>query len=216
MIDYYDDENDKLVYKDNFTNLVSFIENEIKKAEEEDNDLRRIHNLKRRLNSLKSSFVEWYVGGLAAADRDNRKAAIEDAVMNCRSAARYGVGYGANFEGMRACFELLVDMEASIEKDFINIVYTAYRKIVSMLYNNGSFIDLDDASDIAIENIQNGKPKNILNPDMEVLSSIESDRLVLSAMDKIISIMATSNQYVCPEPMDGMKYILEAEKNKKV
>ena len=41
--------------------------------------------------------IDFLVGGITIADRNNLKASVEDAVLNCRSAAKYGVGYGANF-----------------------------------------------------------------------------------------------------------------------
>ena len=192
-------ENGELVATDYYDNIVAYLETEIEKAYKNHEDSKTIYHLKKRLNSLKATFVEWFVGGVSQSDRDARKGAIEDAVKNCRSAARDGVGFGANFEGFRA------SIEASIPSDYPNhnvitdcfgIINKAYNILVRKLYNikEAPYINATSA------------PKNLLNPELPVLSSIKSDQMILEGVGKIISIMATSNQYICPEPTDTVPY----------
>ncbi len=196
-----------------YNNLISFIETEIEKAYANKATYTEVHGLKRRLHSLKAALVDWLVGGLSAADRDARKASIEDAIKNCRSAAKDGVGYGANFEGFRASFELLETSEG-LTHDFIEMIYDAYKDITVKLY--GSTNTLDEATDIAAKSLVQGQPYNLRDEKLPVLSSIKSDQIVLECIDKIITIMATSNQYICPEPMDTAPYRAEESAKKKL
>jgi hypothetical protein len=51
--------------------------------------------------------VDLYVGGIGTTDRMALSDSVEDAVLNCRSAAADGVGYAANYEGLRAFNKIL-------------------------------------------------------------------------------------------------------------
>jgi hypothetical protein len=59
--------------------------------------------------------VDLLIGGVGIADRDALKDSIEDAVLNCRSAAQNGVGYGANYEGFKVYNELSRDFETQLK-----------------------------------------------------------------------------------------------------
>ena len=87
---------------DHFKNRVKWLEESIKDEESTTHDILDIYKLKKRLNSIKGNMVEIFVGGITSADRDQERDLVEDAVLNCRSAAKNGVGLGANFEGMIA------------------------------------------------------------------------------------------------------------------
>lgn len=228
MIDSVDDDGN-VKYSEDYKNLVAFLEDEIKKAYENKESVVTIHGLKKRVNSLKGAFVDWYVGGLSPADRDARKASIEDAIKNCRSAAINGVGYGANFEGYRAVKDILnrgtidIDPENELRQnlgfgkfndDFIEGICKAYEDLITKLMS-GSY-NTDEIPEMLEKMYKDGKPIN-LDPSNEypVLSSIESDICVLDAINKIISIMATSNQYLCPEPIDTAPYRADANIRKR-
>ena len=193
-----------------YKSLVAFLETEIKKSRDEGEDYVTIGQLQRRLNSLKASFVEWFVGGVSSADRDARKASIEDAIKNCRSAAKDGVGYGANFEGLRAALDALDKPHHAVEGDFISIIATAYKEVTTKLYS--SVYGADEATEMTKKSYENGKPFNLRGGDEEVLSSIKSDIMILESINKIITIMATSNQYICPDVVHTAPYRVEEEK----
>ena len=182
--------------------LIAFLETEIEKAVEEKLDVREIYHLKKRLNSLKASFVEWYVGGVSPSDRDQRSAAIEDAVKNIRSAARDGVGYGANYEGFVASLDVMSESNDSIRHEMARIIHEAYTAVVKQLYGDEVTIQELKANKAPIDLTGNKRP---------VLSSIKTDQMILEGISNLITIMATSNQYICPEPIDTAPY--RAEEN---
>lgn len=88
-------------YTDFFKNYLDQLENLLAKYQETREELIKIGNLKRRINILKGNMVDLFVGGIGISDRDSLRDSVEDAVLNCRSAAKDGVGFGANFEGIR-------------------------------------------------------------------------------------------------------------------
>ena len=44
--------------------------------------------------------AEYLIGGVTIADRDATKDLAEDAIKNCLSEAKYGVGNAANFDSL--------------------------------------------------------------------------------------------------------------------
>lgn len=201
-----------------YNGLINFLETELSKAKEAKQDYVQIYHLKKRLNSLKAVFVEWHVGGVSPADRDQRMSTIEDAVKNCRSAARDGVGYGANFEAFRVIYHIRHDTvtRSMLTHAIICVLYDAYTDLVKTLYHY--IWPGDDLKEEKLRQmIQNGYPFNIADVltddedkiDLPVLSSIQSDVMILEGIANLITIMATSNQYICPQPMDAGVYIAE-------
>lgn len=197
------DENGELSHQ--FKQLVEFLEAELKKAYQENQDNNVTGNLKRRIHSLKANMVDYLVGGITAADRDELKDFVEDAVLNCRSAAENGYGYGANFEGLRASKELYHKYKDNSEKaDFFKIIYKAYFSLSAVLYAT-RFGGIENktanekAAKMVNESLENDCPWNIrtLEKGTNVLSSIQSDIVILEAISKIISLMITTNQFLC-------------------
>ena len=82
-------------HSERFKALISWLEAELAKAYEEGLTTTDVVKLKRRINSLKANLVEYQIGGISISDRDSLRDLVEDAVLNCRSAAKYGYGYGA-------------------------------------------------------------------------------------------------------------------------
>ena len=95
-------EDDGKTYTEFFNNYIQQLQTTLDKYEETKEELVKIGNLKRRINILKANMVDLYVGGIGVADRDALRDSVEDAVLNCRSAAKEGVGHAANFEGLSA------------------------------------------------------------------------------------------------------------------
>ena len=117
---------------DTFNTLVKFLEAELAKAYEAGEDNNVTGTLKRRINSLKANMVEYLVGGVSATDRDAVRDLVEDAVLNCRSAARNGVGYGANFEGLIASLQLA---DVLPENKLYKVISDAYLNILTHYIN---------------------------------------------------------------------------------
>ena len=197
-----------------FTSMITFLEAELKKATEEGADASVKGKLKRRLNALKANMVEIAIGGVTVADRDSRRDLLEDAVLNCRSAAQNGVGYGANFEGLRAAFMACLEEDDSRVKDYsyfedicngeyddtkIDLVFAdAYMELTELLY--ATKYGEVKAEEIAADSIVNECPMNIRTDvfDQAVLSSIKSDIVVLDTIAQILTLMITSNQFLTP------------------
>lgn len=185
--------------------LIAFLKSEIKKAKEENEDILTIGRLEKRLNCLEANMIEFLVGGISVSDRDSLRDLVEDAVLNCASAAENGVGRAANFEGLSAIYKLYseCDVKDNIRYQIISAIFSAYYKAAEILY--GSVIAKDDISDIIARSIEEEKPFNVIDlfnaTDLrevkssgDVLCSIKTDGVILDAISKIITMMVTSNQ----------------------
>jgi chaperonin GroEL (HSP60 family) len=182
-----------------YTMMVNFLEEEIRNAQDTDGTIKEIATYKRRLSALKSNMVEIFVGGITVADRDAYKDLVEDAIKNCKSASKYGVGFAANWEGLRACDELVFDDDIC---GFIHeAIRISYCEIQEILYSTVC-TDMDMIDKYIIDSLEykNG-PYNISDgilenkkPSGDVLCSIMLDINILDTLSKIISLMVTCNQ----------------------
>lgn len=214
-------------YSNTYNHLVSFLETEIDRAIKEGENIREVGRLKRRLYSLQSNMVELFVGGITQADRDSRKDLLEDAVLNVRSAAKNGVGLGANMSAARAFLD--TECEGFIIDDGSPIIimhralHDAYRVVTAKLFHN----EIDDPNfDFESDKTANGlfahvsimaksnKVWNIRekNWNTNVKSSIMSDITILETVCRIVSIMAACNQFVVPTPAHNIYDIVDNEK----
>lgn len=185
-------------YSELFNQRIEYLQKQIDKLNIEGNNTVDIYTLKKRLNSLKGKMVEIYIGGITVADRDAERDLLEDAVLNCRSAAINGVGYAANFEGLRASIEVEKELTGTKYSEIANIISNAYKEISKYLYD--SFNSMEDSEDIVRDSVSNGCPLNIVTYqfDKKVLTSIDTDVCTINTISKIITIMATSNQFILP------------------
>mgnify|MGYP004535861099 CR=1 FL=1 len=183
-------------FSETFKTLLSFLEAELEKCIEANENNSVTGRLKRRINSLKANMVEYFVGGVSMSDRDSVRDLVEDAVLNCRSASRNGVGYGANFEG------LLASNKLAEKSNIYEIIYMSYVELVSLLYSTAN---IDNSLKIVDKSLELGKPYNIKTKefDNKVICSIETDIVVLGAISQIISLMFTSNQFICESPIQN-------------
>lgn len=196
-------------YSDKYYNLLNYLENESKKYMES-GDTHLANKFKRRLHSLKSNMVELFVGGITQADRDSLCDLVEDAVLNIRSAAQNGVGYGANMSGATISDQILIEViqnnnRSHLENEIFTIIANSYGELISELFYDGNgsaeqIIDLLDKcnSEGLIYNIAEEKF------DTNVISSIQSDITILDTVCKIVGIMATCNQFILPSAMHNI------------
>ena len=187
-------------YSDEYKSILAFLENELKKAQDAGEGINKTGKLKRRINSFKGNMIDLLIGGVSNSDRNNLKASVEDAVLNCRSAAKYGVGYGANFMAFRAITELL-NNNNYVGNEIARIIRNAYLNLCTTLY--GSMVgDIEEGKAIAENTIKMNCPLNIRTNryDETVLSSIRSDIVILDTVCKILTMMFTCNQYLVPTP----------------
>lgn len=221
---YKEDSNE---YTAEFNNLIKALEAELEMAYENNESVATIGRLKRRINSLKANMVEFLIGGVSVADRDSVRDLVEDAVKSLRSACQYGVGYGSNYEGYIASANLLEEQWKSgvmplsvksntsdqtlptLKEACIEIISDAYTNLLSILYEISGYSE-HDIEDIFETMEELNKPLNIRTNsyDGKVLTSIESDKVILSTISKIVTLMYTSNQFLIPDPVFN-KYIEE-------
>lgn len=184
-------------YSDTFKSLLKFLETEYIRSKEVSNGAGASMRLKKRIQALKSNLVEYLVGGISISDRDSLRDLVEDAVKNCRSAAQYGVGFAANYEGMRACIEIL---ERTPDDEMVKILLQSYREVIKTLYEVSGMCDIEF---VINESLKEGKPFDVKNKEFsdKVLTSILSDVAILEAISKIMTLMVTTNQFLTPDFM---------------
>ena len=102
------------------------------------------------------------------------------------------------------------EMNDNDPKDIIfttiaSAIYGAYGNITNELYSTivGTSEEIEK---FARESLDRGYHYNIRTRywDGKVVSSIESDIVVLQTVSKIIGLMATSNQFIVPSPMHNV------------
>ena len=192
-------------YSETYTMMLNYLETQVEKCKQEDAGIEAISRAKRRLNSLKGNMVDFLVGGVTLADRSNLKASVEDAVLNCRSAATNGVGYGANYMAWQAINSIYDASDYDADTiAAIKILCTAYSTLLNILY--GSVFDEAKSNAIILEELAKGCPFNIVTKeyDGKVLSSIKSDIVILETIKKILTLMFTCNQYLVQDPMHNV------------
>lgn len=213
--------NPSLMYDENgeysniYKNHLADMEEQLAGLKEENGNHGEIGVMKRRINAFKANMVEIRVGGVSETDRDSLRDLVEDAVLNCRSAAIDGYGFGANFEALRAFNYLLAESEkdllpAEIESitngqtyNIYKIMLEAYLNLLSILYRSVAG-DPTKAYAIAANGIVEGAPFNIRTKQYDglVLSSIKSDQIILKAINKILSVVFLTNQFL----VEGAEY----------
>jgi hypothetical protein len=148
--------------------------------------------------------VDYLVGGITISEREAKKDLIEDAVKNCRSAAENGVGYAANFEGLRSSLNVLntitdSDEYSDIEKSIAQAIFDSYRAATYLLYT--TVYDNDEAEEVTEASLKEMHPFNIrTEDDGKVLCTIRLDIEVLETVSRIISMMVTCNQCLLQAP----------------
>ena len=186
------------MYSDEYKMMLTYLETQIEKCKQEDAGIEQISRAKRRYNSFKGNMVDFLFCCVTLADRANLKASVEDAVLNCRSAAVNGVGYGANYMALSALDELTGNKEDPNYETFM-ILYKAYWNLSETLYAT----KYNNPHDTVFWSTKKGCPMNIATGeyDGKVLSSIKSDVVILETIKKILTLMYTCNQYLVQDPM---------------
>lgn len=207
------DEDGGFRFSSTYESILNHLTKELQIAIQNNEDINVVANLKKRLNSLKSNYVEYLIGGIATADRDNIRDLVEDAILNCKSASDHGYGYGANFEGLRASNILLnkyqneeTTKDNQLYKLIIRTINNAYVGLVKDLYSSLLGNNDEELNLYVEESLEHGKPYNLREKSFNgyrVLCSIETDKVILDAISKIITVMFTSNQALLNDPMQN-------------
>jgi hypothetical protein len=215
------DENGDFIPSSTYKIVLSSLEGELINAQNNKADANVIGNLKRRINSLKANMIDFFVGGMSISDRDAKRDLVEDCVLSCRSAAKSGVGFAANFEGYMASLFVWRELrdeaiksgnEESISDNcdilMARIIVSAYYNMQVKLYSTYES-DLKKVNEIIMQGAQKyGNPFNLATEkyDGKVITSIDTDIVILDSIAKIITLMFTANQAMLPSPV-GNKYL---------
>lgn len=186
--------------------LIDFLEKELAQAKEDD-DSTLVGSLNRRLHSLKANMVDYYIGGINVIDRDSLKSLAKDAVFNCRSAAEHGVGYATNFETILAARDLDLYYNNENKAKILHLILNSYADLLKILYSTG----YEDVDNLVLESIAKGMPMNIATGEFDgkVLSSINSDIVILRSISKILTVMFSANQAIVPEVVENVYGVYE-------
>ena len=82
-------------------------------------------------------------------------------------------------------------------KEIADLILRAYLDLTIKLYTGNMYGE--NPLVMALNSICNDKPFNLKDPNSEVLSSIKSDEVILQAIGKIVTLMLTSNQFICTD-----------------
>lgn len=196
------DEEGKRVFSSEYNNLLASLEAQLAQLDTVKESATEVNVLRRRIQSLKCNMVDYLIGGVSYTDRDALKDAVEDAVLNCRSAAKEGIGYAANFEGLRAAHEvsIVTGNMSSIREAVSDAVFKAYANTVARIYVDYMAVEGIEQDDLIKKLIENNKPIDVTGNNREVLSSIKTDPTTLQAIVDIVGLMFKTNQFLCPIP----------------
>lgn len=196
------DEEGKRVFSNDYNNLLASLEAQLAQLDTVKESATEVNVLRRRIQSLKCNMVDYLIGGVSYTDRDALKDAVEDAVLNCRSAAKEGIGYAANFEGLRAAHEvsLVTGNMSPIREAVSDAVFKAYANTVARIYVDYMAVEGIEQDDLIKKLIENNKPIDVTGNNREVLSSIKTDPTTLQAIVDIVGLMFKTNQFLCPIP----------------
>lgn len=199
---FANDEEGKRVFSSEYNNLLASLEAQLAQLDTVKESATEVNVLRRRIQSLKCNMVDYLIGGVSYTDRDALKDAVEDAVLNCRSAAKEGIGYAANFEGLRAAHEVaeVTSNLSPIREAVSNAVYKAYANTVARIYVDYMAVEDIEQDDLIKTLIERNKPIDVTGNDREVLSSIKTDPTTLQAIVDIVGLMFKTNQFLCPIP----------------
>lgn len=196
------DEEGKRVFSNDYNNLLASLEAQLAQLDTVKESATEVNVLRRRIQSLKCNMVDYLIGGVSYTDRDALKDAVEDAVLNCRSAAKEGIGYAANFEGLRAAYEVaeVTSNLSPIREAVSNAVFKAYANTVARIYVDYMAVKNIEQDELIKTLIERNKPIDVTGNNREVLSSIKTDPTTLQAIVDIVGLMFKTNQFLCPIP----------------
>lgn len=188
-------------YTDEYKSLLDFLKTELERYKEDGEDAAKIGGMRRRINALKANMIEYVIGGISMADREALKCLVEDAVLNCRSAAEHGVGWGANFEGLIASNKVRKETEDEDIKLIATTIYESYVELITTLYKTMNLSDEKIESIIRTE-----EPYNMVTEEYDgnVLSSIMLDPVILDSINRLLTLLFTCNQFIVDDPLKNV------------
>lgn len=191
-------------FSNQYEAMLGGLKSQLINSEENGEDLNVLGKLKKRINSLNSKSVEYFVGGITPSVRDALKYLVEDAVLNCRSASKDGVGYAANAEGYIAVTNILDEMKDSdLTKEgadlveMLQVIKESYVDVITKLYSS---FEYKETIEEILEKTEEFGPMNVVTGvhDKNIISSIETDAAILECISRVVTLMITCAQCILP------------------
>ena len=201
--------NEDGTYSDTYTALVEQLTAELHKYEETKEELTKINLLKRRIRSLECNMVDYYIAGISHTDRNALIDAVEDAVLNCRSAAENGVANGSNFNVLYTLDEMIKEFDEedtdTVKFIVVNILHNAYLELYLRIYKYYTKDDHMEIEKLIVGSGLSQCPFNLRTErwDGKVLTSAKADEVILEAVSRIVGLMFKTNQAMVASPVQN-------------
>ena len=173
-----------------------------------------LYEARRRVSRLTSASAMLHVGGKTLAERMTRQRLIEDAVLACKSALKYGYIPGGNlcipkylfanregladFLGTKYSY-LPIDKPRGFFLYFIDMLTNTFLESYRAVLNN-SYFNEDETEEVIEKCFDEGKFYNLKKheyenwEETEVINSVDTDIQILRTCISIIGILSQSNQ----------------------
>lgn len=190
--------------------LIAQREMELKRAKEEEaTNYDYIAKCSKRVGALKNTFANLYIQGTTLHDTSALKDLAEDAVLNCRSCAQNGYGYGTMFETVFAVERCKYNASSKGKETLTEqLVYEAY----DVIYNMAKGVVLQiyaeyftDPGSVFAEACEYHVPMNLRtgtffseNKGDAVITSIFTDVEILNCISSTVLMTLRSNQIILP------------------
>lgn len=200
--------------------IVKEYKNKINKLKEVEEPTREqdfeLDELSNRISHLTTSTAILHVGGKTLAERMTRQRLIEDAIFACKSAIKYGYIPGGNIcipkilkenkeeiaKFLGSKYDYLPITGRRIFFDyFIDVVADAFLESYKNVLNN-SYMSEDEIDKTIKKCLEENKFYNLKLHKFEdmdktvVINSVDTDIQILRSCISIVSILATSNQFM--------------------
>jgi len=207
---------------DNLKLLKLDIDRELKKRESMENEtttnVNKISDLKNRKKALECKVVNILVNGITNLEKENNKFLIEDAVYACQSAIEYGYSLAGTMNVPKILNDINIvnDILDSVKRKFFNLKITDDKVLINLInILNESFtsnfetilknanysyekiketLDIISSTSEIIYDVKEHKFVNIENT--KVLTSAATEIEILKSIMSIITLIATSNQFI--------------------
>lgn len=185
-----------------------------KKEQPSNQDAKEMYELRKRYSRLTSSSAVLHVGGKTLAERMSRKALIEDAVLACKSALKYGYLVGGNISVPKYLLDkkegladylgtkysyLNIDMPRVFFLHFIDVIASSFLESYRAVLNNAYFTE-EEVENILTTCVTESKFYNLKKHEYEnmtdtnVINSVDTDIQILRTSISIVGLLSTSNQ----------------------
>jgi len=221
--------NGKGTNSDKLKQRIEKLEEELNNLNEEDLNYEKYHyEYSKRIAILKGSMATLFVGGNSEMEKETRKFLMEDAVYACRSALEYGYIVGGNliipkiinnndyFYNIvdKLCNNNRINYIENIfnnKNEFIGLISTllkivdkSFKTSFKNVLSNANIKDTESIINNCLNNncIYNLKLRRCENDNETiVINSAQTDIEIMKATFSIISLLATSNQFIMVNPI---------------